>query len=225
MTTTEKGKFYERGIEFYIRQNPKIYFDNTNVEWNVKVKGNSGVLHQIDILLTTGEKLVLVECKNHQKKIGYDVVAKLDSIVQDIPNTSGVIYSVNGFSSDAEQYAKEKNIELISMSIADIIFQGCNLAFKKCLPNLEDPPQKYWVIMEQFGNTTTGSYQLFYGNKIFLFTDKYEAYNNCSERFEVYPVSPEHLRILKGICNQFKKELLVFENKKLIPLYMYEITF
>lgn len=39
-------------------------------------KGNSGVLHQIDILLTTGEKLVLVECKNHQKKIGYDVVAK-----------------------------------------------------------------------------------------------------------------------------------------------------
>lgn len=111
------------------------------------------------------------------------------------------------------------------MSIEDIIFQGCNLAFKKCLPNLEDPPQKYWVIMEQFGNTTTGSYQLFYGNKIFLFTDKYEAYNNCSERFEVYPVSPEHLRILKGICNQFKKELLVFENKKLIPLYMYEITF
>lgn len=76
MTTTEKGKFYEKGIEFYIRQNPKIYFDNTNVQWNVKLKGNSGVQHQIDILLTTGEKLVVVECKNHQKKIGYDIVAK-----------------------------------------------------------------------------------------------------------------------------------------------------
>lgn len=24
MTTTEKGRFYEKGIEFYIRQNPKI---------------------------------------------------------------------------------------------------------------------------------------------------------------------------------------------------------
>lgn len=108
MTTTEKGKFYEKGIEFYIRQNPKIYFDNTNVEWNVKLKGISGVQHQIDILLTTGEKLVLIECKNHQKKIGYDVVAKLDSIIQDIPNSSGVIYSLNGVSSDAKYQIRKK---------------------------------------------------------------------------------------------------------------------
>ena len=91
MTTTEKGRFYEKGIEFYIRQNPKIYFDNTNVQWNVKLKGISGVQHQIDILLTTGEQLVLIECKNHQKRIGYEVVAKLDSIIQDIPNSSGAI--------------------------------------------------------------------------------------------------------------------------------------
>ncbi len=31
MTTTEKGSFYEKCIEFYIQQNPKTYFDNTNV--------------------------------------------------------------------------------------------------------------------------------------------------------------------------------------------------
>lgn len=220
MTTTEKGRFYEKGIEFYIRQNPKIYFDNTNVQWNVKLKGISGVQHQIDILLTTGEQLVLIECKNHQKRIGYEVVAKLDSIIQDIPNSSGAIYSLNGFSSDAKQYALEKNIELITMDVGDIIFQGACFALEKCLPKLDDPAQKYWIIMEQFGNSTTGNYQVFKENKdiLCLFTDKYSAHNFCSKGFEVYPVSSEHLRILKEICNHFHKFLYVFYNKAFYPL-------
>ena len=80
MTNKEKGDFYEKGIEFLIRQNTKIYFDNTRVDWNVKLTGKSGVRHQIDILLTTGKMLTLIECKNHKRPVGVEVVLKMDSI-------------------------------------------------------------------------------------------------------------------------------------------------
>ncbi len=160
MSNTERGKFYEKGIEFLIRQNPEVYFDNTKIEWDARIKGNSGVEHQIDILLTTGEELTLIECKNHKRTIGYDAVAKMDSILNDINNSKGIIYSMTGFSSEAEKYAVSKQIKLISMNEKEIINQGCEYALKKCLPNLNDSIQKYFVIMEQFGNSTTGNYQL-----------------------------------------------------------------
>lgn len=37
MSNTERGKFYEKGIEFLIRQNPEVYFDNTKIEWDARI--------------------------------------------------------------------------------------------------------------------------------------------------------------------------------------------
>lgn len=221
MTNTEKGTFYEKGIEFLIRQNPKLYFDNTKIEWNAKIKGNSGVEHQIDIVLTTGEELTLIECKNHKRTIGYDVVAKMDSILNDINNSKGIIYSMTGFSSEAEKYAARKSIKLISMNEKEIIFQGCINALKKCLPNLDDPVQKYFVIMEQLGNSTTGNYQLQnvgnYGYCFVIYDSIYEAHKYCSIGYNVYSLSSEHLRILSGFARISNKMIFICNNGNFFP--------
>lgn len=221
MTNTEKGTFYEKGIEFLIRQNPKLYFDNTKIEWNAKIKGNSGVEHQIDILLTTGEELTLIECKNHKRTIGYDVVAKMDSILNDINNSKGIIYSMSGFSSGAEKYAVSKPIKLISMNEKEIIFQGCIYALKKCLPNLDDPVQKYFVIMEQLGNSTTGKYQLQnfgnFGYAFVIYESISDAKKYCDNGYNIFPLSSEHLRILNSFAKIKNKMLLICTNGNLYP--------
>ena len=223
MTNTEKGLFYEKGIEFLIRQNPKIYFDNTKIDWNVKLKGKSGVEHQVDILLTTGKILTLVECKNHNRVIGYDVVAKFDSIQKDVNSSNGIIYSASGFSADAREYAAAKSINLESVIISEIIIKSCRDALKKFFPNLDDPPQKYWTIMEQKGNSTTGNCLFFEpSHMILLFFSKAEAYLYCKTGYNVFPVSSEHLRIMKGFAHNFRKNLCVYKNGEYIPLSIFD---
>lgn len=221
MTTTEKGKFYEKGIEFLIRQNPKIYFDNTKINWNVRLKGKSGVDHQIDILLTDGEKLTLVECKNHKRTIGYDVVSKMDSIVQDVNNSKGIVYSMSGFTEEAKKYAKSKSIELISMDEKDLIFQSCMYALKKCLPNLDDPMQKHCIIMEQHGNSTTGNYLLqnfgYMGYCFVIYESIYEAQKYCENGYNVFPLSSEHLRIVKCLAKLRNKMIFTCHNGEFYP--------
>lgn len=223
MTNNQKGIFYEKGIEFLLRQNPKIYFDNTKIDWNVKVKGKSGVEHQIDILLTTEEKLTLIECKNHKRPIGYDVVAKMDSILNDIYNSKGIIYSMTGFTSEAKKYAYSNAIELVSINEKEIILQGCINALKKCLPNLDDPKQKYCIIMEQLGNSTTGNYQLQnfgnIGHCFVVYESIYEAHRYCNAGYNVFPLSSEHLRIVKYFAKTTNKMILKCANGNFLPFF------
>lgn len=84
-----------------------------------KVKGKSGVSHQIDILASHSDGIhdyrTAIECKYWKKKINKDVVMKVASIIEDTNVHKGVIVSKRGYTEDGILFAKQKNIGLIEL--------------------------------------------------------------------------------------------------------------
>jgi len=82
-----------------------------------KIKGRSGVRHQIDVLTeqphSTGTLLTAIECKFMKTKISKDTVMKLCEIMQDTNISKGIIVSKEGFTKDTLAYAQHRNIELV----------------------------------------------------------------------------------------------------------------
>ncbi|MDC6389247.1 restriction endonuclease [Maribacter sp. PR1] len=84
-----------------------------------KLKGKSGVSHQIDILSSHSDGLhdylTAIECKYWNKKINKDIVMKIVSIVEDTNIQKGVIVSKRGYTEDGISFAKHKNIGLVEL--------------------------------------------------------------------------------------------------------------
>src|ERR1700753_795786 len=66
-----------------------------------RIKGRSGVEHQVDVLTEEfeGERQLLtaIECKYWNKKVNKDVVMKLSETMLDAGISSGIIVSKTGF--------------------------------------------------------------------------------------------------------------------------------
>ncbi|MFH7001609.1 MULTISPECIES: restriction endonuclease [Flavobacterium] len=94
-----------------------------------KVKGKSGVSHQIDVLTSYSDGIhayqTAIECKYWQEKINKDIVMKVAEIIEDAGINKGVIVSKKGFTEDGINYAKYKNIGLVELREAEekIYFQ------------------------------------------------------------------------------------------------------
>jgi len=82
-----------------------------------KVKGKSGILHQIDVLTTHTDGShnydTAIECKNWKQKVNKDTVMKLAAIIDDAGISKGIIVTRSGFTKDGLEYAKFKNIGLV----------------------------------------------------------------------------------------------------------------
>lgn len=83
---------------------------------NVVLEGRSGGRHEIDVLAEKSDGIttfkVAVECKAWATPIEKDVVSKLDYIVKDLGLSKGIVVSLNGWRSGAEQAATDLGIEL-----------------------------------------------------------------------------------------------------------------
>lgn len=84
-----------------------------------KVKGKSGIKHQIDVLTKHSDGIhnyrTAIECKYWKEKINKDIVMKVSEIIEDAGINKGVIVSKNGFTPDGISYAKYKNIGLVEL--------------------------------------------------------------------------------------------------------------
>ena len=83
------------------------------------IEGKSGVSHQIDVLTTFSDGVhkyrTAIECKYWNKKVPKDVIAKLESIIEDSSIDKGVVVSKMGFTDDAKSYAEFRNIGLVEL--------------------------------------------------------------------------------------------------------------
>ena len=86
---------------------------------NCKIKGKSGIFHQIDVLTKHSDGLHTyrtgIECKYWDKNINKDIIMKVAEIVEDAKLNKGIIVSKLGFTKDAIDYAKYKNIGLVEL--------------------------------------------------------------------------------------------------------------
>ncbi|WP_298516355.1 restriction endonuclease [uncultured Kordia sp.] len=84
-----------------------------------KVKGKSGVYHQIDVLTSHSDGIhgyrTAIECKYLKKKVTKDTIMKVLNIIQDAQIEKGIIVSKSGFTKDAFDFAQMYNIGLVEL--------------------------------------------------------------------------------------------------------------
>lgn len=84
-----------------------------------KVKGKSGVDHQIDVLTSHSDGIhtykTAIECKYWKESVNKDIIMKVAEVVEDAGINKGVIVSKCGFTPDAVNFAKYKNIGLVEL--------------------------------------------------------------------------------------------------------------
>ncbi|MCK0160095.1 MULTISPECIES: restriction endonuclease [unclassified Allomuricauda] len=88
-----------------------------------RVKGKSGVHHQVDVLTEQsnceGQLLTAIECKYWNRKVNKDVVMKLSKIMEDSDITSGIIVCKAGFTPDSQTFAEHEGIKLVELREAE----------------------------------------------------------------------------------------------------------
>lgn len=86
-----------------------------------KVKGKSGITHQIDVLTeqSDGEGVhqTAIECKFIKKNVTKDIVMKLLQVMEDGGIESGIIVCKTGFTRDTQIYAEHKGIKLVELRV------------------------------------------------------------------------------------------------------------
>ena len=86
---------------------------------NCKVKGKSGVSHQIDVLTNHSDGIHIyktaIECKYWKDKVNKDIVMKVYQIIEDTGIDKGIIVSKSGFTPDALSFAEYRNIGLVEL--------------------------------------------------------------------------------------------------------------
>jgi len=112
--STKSGTRYERLAAFVF----KDLEQSGTVIHDLKLRGDSGVLHQIDVTIERNGKRqrTLVECKDFDisgDKVGLDVIRNFYGVKADIKPDEAYIVTCNGFTKDAELYAKSKQIGLV----------------------------------------------------------------------------------------------------------------
>lgn len=124
--TTKRGTRYERLAAIVFAA-----LDTSNVViHDIKVIGDTGAEHQIDIQITQDGKPrhILVECKDFDisgDSVGLSIVRDFWGVADDIHPDEAWVVTCNDFTEEARKYAKGKGIKLATLRVfADADWQG-----------------------------------------------------------------------------------------------------
>lgn len=97
---------------------------NVRVERNVKLAGQSGTQHQIDVYWSFEVGAIryqtIVQCKDWNSRVKQEQVLAFSAVLEDIPGQPrGIMVSKHGFQSGAEKVAKAHGISLYRLREAD----------------------------------------------------------------------------------------------------------
>ncbi len=79
---------------------------------DLRLRGSSGVQHQIDVVVGDDHKHVLVETKDYNTTIGLPIIRNFWGAVEDIRPDEAFVVTTVGFTQPAVQYAEAKGIHL-----------------------------------------------------------------------------------------------------------------
>ena len=68
----------------------------------------------VDIILQKNSQTIYVQCKAYNSKIGVAVIRELYGVMQNDDISHGIVATLKGFTAGAIEFAKNKNIELIT---------------------------------------------------------------------------------------------------------------
>jgi len=110
LTQYEKGHLFEDVVERFFQQL------GYKVEKNAKIRGYSGAVHEIDVLISKHGVNGVVEVKNYDKPIPKDWVMKASNVAKDIGATEVYVVSASGFTPDAVKVAEVLDVKLLNIN-------------------------------------------------------------------------------------------------------------
>lgn len=183
--------------------------------------GKSGVKHNIDVYyqfkLNGITHKVVFECKNWKTKISKEKVLAFKSILDDIPNSVGIMIAPKGYQSGAKQFAEHHGIELVSGSEKSLLALAAGEKLKVILPDESVVGQPFYCIMENGGdNQITGTYMRNISANgdsfLRLFFSKVEAIESSDLMYGetvVRGLDKKHLAILCDYSENFELQLAI----------------
>ena len=114
------------------------------LQHNVKLLGNSGTRHQIDVYWEYEKDgqlhKVAIECKNYTNKVSIGKVRDFYGVLADIEGLQGIMITKAGYQSGAKKYALSKGIHLKELrepigeeSLAGRIITDFHVSMRRCL--------------------------------------------------------------------------------------------
>lgn len=114
------------------------------LQHNVKLSGNSGTRHQIDVYWEYEKDgqlhKVAIECKNYSKNVPIGKVRDFYGVIDDIDGLQGIMITRKGFQDGAKKYAASKNIHLKELrapigeeSLAGRVITDFHISLRRCL--------------------------------------------------------------------------------------------
>ena len=116
----KQGTEYELFVkEIYECLNQADGLTDIEIQHDVKLKGASGVEHQIDIFwkFTKGSVnyKVAIECKDYTRPVSKEKIMAFHSVLTDIGNIHGIFASKMGYQKGAKEYADSYGIQLMEI--------------------------------------------------------------------------------------------------------------
>jgi len=106
----EKGHLFETVVAKFFE------YKGYRVGKNVRVRGLSGALHEVDIVLERNGRLVgVVEAKNYDKPVPKEWVMKIYEVGRDVGALEVYVVSASGFTEDAEKVARVLGVQLLNL--------------------------------------------------------------------------------------------------------------
>ena len=91
--------------------------ENIAVQHNVKIKGRSGAVHQIDVYwefkLAGVKYKTCIECKHFNRRVTKGYVAAFLTVIDDIGNATGIFATTVGYQKGAKTLAAAKDVRLL----------------------------------------------------------------------------------------------------------------
>jgi len=103
----KSGTKYERLAAIAFR----ILTDQAAVH-DLRLRGGTGVPHQIDVVVGPDRKRALIEAKDYDRTVDLPIVRNFWAVVEDVNTDEAFIVTTKGFSNNAVTYAKAKGITL-----------------------------------------------------------------------------------------------------------------
>ncbi|MGN9167068.1 restriction endonuclease [Paenibacillus jamilae] len=212
------GKTFEGLVQYVYQSLLYIEGKDIKVERDVKVRGKSGSTHQIDayyeFTLAGVKHRVAIECKNHKRPITKGNVQEFYGKLSDLDNCVGIMVSSSGFQEGAPLFAKQFNIELISLGELPLLAKVASAHISVMLPDEKVVGQPFWTIMENHDGNVTGTYitYSFEGeNGILLFSSKKTAFDVSNDIGGVVRgVTQQLLKVLISLSKYQKKNFFYF---------------
>ena len=116
----KQGTEYELFVkEIYEYLNQADGLTDVEIQHDVKLKGASGVEHQVDIFwkFTIGGVYykVAIECKDYRRPVSKEKIMAFHSVLTDIGNIHGIFASKMGYQKGAKEYAANYGIQLMEI--------------------------------------------------------------------------------------------------------------